>query len=174
LAGGCTLEAPCRTDLAAATPKTAHLGRALRESDVRSGEAVPVITGGPTLAVATTLIIPDSIREMGKVLSAVTAAAGKGHKDVVPRPPANGQSTTVPARAQWSSCPHPAEMSRRAFTPAGSRKCGGESWRKEDDNCYSHQSSPRGRKLQGGGKGGQPPYGDSRCGEYPTSISVSV
>ena len=128
MAGGCTLEAPCRTDLAAATPKAAHLGRALRESDVRSGEAVPVITGGPTLAVATTLIIPDSIREMGKVLSAVTAAAGKGHKDVVPRPPANGQSTTVPARAQWSSCPHPAEMSRRAFTPAGSRKCGGESW----------------------------------------------
>jgi hypothetical protein len=77
-----------------------HLGRALRESDVRSGEAVPVITGGPTLAMATTLIIPDSIREMGKVLSAVTAAVGKGHKDVVPRPLANGQSTTVPARAQ--------------------------------------------------------------------------
>jgi hypothetical protein len=26
------------------------------------------------------------------------------------------------------------------------------------DDCYSRQSSPRGRKLQGGGKGGQPPY----------------
>jgi hypothetical protein len=126
LAGGYTLEAPCRTGLAAVTPKAAHLGSVLRESDVRPGEAVPVITGGPTLAVATTLIIPDSIREMGKVLSAVTAAAGKGHKDVVSRQLANGQSTTVPARAQWSSCPHPAEMLRRAFTRAGSRKCGGK------------------------------------------------
>ena len=58
----------------------------------------------------------------------MTAAVGKGHKDVVPRPPANGQSTAVPERAQWSSCPHPAEMSKRAFTPAGARKCGGESW----------------------------------------------
>ncbi len=86
---------------------------------------VPVITGGPTMAVATTLITPNLIWEMGKVPSAVTAAARTG---VVPRPQANGQSTTVPARAQWSSCPHPAEMSRRAFTPAGSRKCGGESW----------------------------------------------
>jgi hypothetical protein len=53
---------------------------------------------------------------MGKVPPAVTAAAGKGHKDIVPRPLANGQSTTVPARAQWSSCPHPAEMLRHAFT----------------------------------------------------------
>jgi hypothetical protein len=37
-----------------------------------TGEAVPVITGGPTLAVATTLItcILNLIREMGKVPSA--------------------------------------------------------------------------------------------------------
>jgi hypothetical protein len=128
LAGGYTLEVPCRTGLTAVTSKAAHLGSVLRESDVRQGEAVPVITGGPTLAVATTLIIPNLILEMGKVLSAVTAAPGKGHKDVDPRHLANGQSTTVPARAQWSSCPHPAEMWRCAFTPAGSRKCGGKSW----------------------------------------------
>jgi hypothetical protein len=64
---------------------------------------------------------------VGKVPSAVTAAVGKGHKDVVPRQPANGQSTAVPERALWSSCPHPTEMSRRAFTPVGSRKCGGVS-----------------------------------------------
>ncbi len=43
---------------------------------------------------------------------------------------------------------------------------------KEDDDCYSCQSSPQGRKLQGFGKGGHPPYKDSLCGEYPTSISV--
>ncbi len=40
--------------------------------------------------------------KVGKVPSAVTAAVGKGHKDVVPRPLANGQSTAVPGRAQWS------------------------------------------------------------------------
>ncbi len=37
------------------------------------------------------------------------------------------QFTAVPKRAQWSSCPHPTEMLRRAFTPVGSRKCGGVS-----------------------------------------------
>ncbi len=72
---------------------------------MRPGEAVPVITGGPTLAVTTILIIPDLIREMGKVPSAVTAAAGKGHTNVVARPPANGQSTTVQVLPGHSGVP---------------------------------------------------------------------
>jgi hypothetical protein len=59
------LEAPCGADLAAATPKAAHLGCMLSESDVRSGETVPVTTWGPTLVVARTPILPNGLWERG-------------------------------------------------------------------------------------------------------------
>ncbi len=47
----------------------------------------------------------------------MTAAVGKGHQDVVPRPPANGQPTVYccSRKGTVESCPHPIGMSRRAF-----------------------------------------------------------
>ncbi len=127
MAGECTLEAPCRTDLAAATPQAVQLSCMLRESDVRSGEVVPVTTWGPTLAAARTPILPDSLREGGKGSFSPDCCCGQG---------AQGRSSS--AACKWSvyhcsregtaeSCPHLTGMLRRAFTPVGSRKCGGVS-----------------------------------------------
>jgi hypothetical protein len=78
LTGGCSLEVPCRTDLAAATPMAAHLGRALRESDVRSGETVTVTTWGPTLAAARTPILPNLLQESGKGSFSSDCCSGQG------------------------------------------------------------------------------------------------
>ncbi len=119
---------------------------------MRSGEAVTFTTWGPTLAAARTSVLPfsDSLREGGKGSFSRDCYRGQG---------AQGRSSS--AAGKWSvycssrkgtaeSCPHLTGMSRRAFTPVGSRKCGKRHW-KEDNNCYSRPSPPGGVSCRGVG-----------------------